>query len=255
MNWIEVEAATIDAAIGKALEALKVGREEVHIEILADASRGTFGLGSRCARVRATLREAVGHVDLREEHLAKSPGFEDRVSRGTPPGRCPPDSSAVAERAREVLEVVLGYLVDSPGIEAADDAAERIRFTLTSASSGLLIGRGGRTLDALEHIVNRIVLRDDAGPVPRIELEAEGYRARRQASLEEMARRLAAKARQSGRPVALSAMSPRDRRLVHLALKDAPGVMTESEGEGDLRRVVISPRGPRQGRERARPSY
>jgi spoIIIJ-associated protein len=117
----------------------------------------------------------------------------------------------------------------------------------------MIIGRRGQTLDALEHLVNRIVLRDEADAGVRIALDVEGYRERRQESLEQLARRLAAKARETGRAVTLNPMSPRDRRIVHLALESDPGVSTASEGEGHYRRLVIAPRpGGRPGRASAR---
>ncbi len=115
----------------------------------------------------------------------------------------------------------------------------------------MIIGRRGQTLDALEHIVNRIVFRDDTEPGLRVSLDVEGYRERRQKSLEELAERLAAKARETGRFVTLNPMSPRDRRIVHLALQSDPSVSTRSEGEGHYRKLVIVPV-ERRGRETSR---
>jgi spoIIIJ-associated protein len=228
MSSVEVEARTIDEAVERALEVLDVPRDRVRIEILAESSRGIFGLGAQRARVRATIREdpAVG-----------TSGAGPGVSRET--------SSLIASRAREVLEVLMGHLVAMPRIEERAEGG-LIRFELSGSSAGLLIGKGGRTLDALEYLVNRIVLRDETGPAPsRIELDVEQYRARRAEALADLARRAASKAMHTGRPVLLDPMSPRERRLIHLALKDDRGVVSESDGQGDSRRVVVRPALPR----------
>lgn len=237
MRSVETEGGSIDEAIDRALEALHVTREQVAIEILENASRGLFGLGSKRARVRATVREPVGASD------GETPGGAvESVSRETP--REPAvtvTSSGAADRAREALEAILSHLVDLPRIEASHEEPGTIQLSLSGSDGGMIIGRRGQTLDALEHLVNRIVFRDDSEHVLRIALDVEGYRQRRQESLEQLARRLAAKARETGRPVVLNPMSPRDRRIVHLTLQTDSEVTTASEGEGHYRRLVISP--------------
>lgn len=226
MSSVEVEAKTVDEAIRQAVDLLGVQRERLRVEILADASRGIFGLGAQHARIRATVISDP-ETNVSRETVAASRG----------PG-------SIAAHAREVLEVLMAELVERPGIEDRCDEG-RVRFELSGSSSGLLIGKGGRTLDALEHLVNRIVLREETGPASlRVELDVEGYRDRHADALAELARRSAEKAIETGRPVFLSPMNPRDRRLVHLALHGRVGVTTGSEGEGDFRRVVVRPAGP-----------
>ena len=249
MRSFEAEGGSIDEAIERALTALRVPREQVEIEILENSTRGLFGLGARRARVRASVRASLaanleGTAAEREvEEVSRETGAHTASSR-----------EAAVSRAREVLGVLLEQLVDSPRIdEVQDDESGTIRFALSGAESGIVIGRRGQTLDALEHLVGRILSRDESEPSLRVALDVEGYRQRRQESLEEMARRLAGKARATGRPVTLSPMSPRDRRVVHLAVEREADVSTTSEGEGLYRRVVIIPRhGSRAGRDGAR---
>ena len=112
-------------------------------------------------------------------------------------------------------------------------------------TSGVLIGRRGQMLDALEYVVNRIVMRDDEGAT-RYVVDSQGYRARRTAALEEMARRMADEARHRARPVTLNPMSPRDRRIVHLVLQDDASLTTRSVGQGYYRKLVIIPEGVRR---------
>ena len=97
--------------------------------------------------------------------------------------------------------------------------------------------------------MSRIVFRDDTEPGMRIALDLEGYRQRREESLQQLAHRLASKAKDSGRVVTLNPMSPRDRRIVHLALQADPSFSTTSEGEGHYRRLLIMPQGASRGRE------
>ena len=179
------------------------------------------------------------------------------VSRETPrPAPSPRSLSRdeVAERAREVLETILGHLVEAPRVEEIRDGGDShtIHLSVRGADTGIVIGRHGQTLDALEHLVSRIVLREEVSPDLRILVDMEGYRQRRQESLEQLARRLADKAKATGRAVALDPMTPRDRRTVHLALQSDPAVTTISEGEGNFRRLVITPQDGRQGRETQR---
>jgi spoIIIJ-associated protein len=251
MRSVETEAGSIDEAIEKALEALRVERDQVEVEILENSARGLLGLGSRKARIRATVRSSL--ASKLENVVDGSPSSE--VSRETSPVPAAVDGVAVRDgavrRARVVIEEILSHLVDSPQVLDMGSSADGgpIQLSLSGSDSGMIIGRRGQTLDALEHLVNRVVFRDDTEHGVRVALDVEGYRQRRQESLEQLALRLAAKARATGRLVTLNPMSPRDRRIVHLTLQSDPSVTTRSEGEGHYRKLVIVPATGRRGRE------
>ena len=138
--------------------------------------------------------------------------------------------------------------MDIPGhVEAAPvEEAGYVMLRITSEAGGLLIGRHGQTLDALEYLINRTVGRQDEQG-GRILVDAEGYRERRSQELREMATRLAARVHQTARAQSMNPLSPRERRIVHMALSGDSTVITRSVGEGQLRRVVIYPArdGPR----------
>jgi spoIIIJ-associated protein len=145
------------------------------------------------------------------------------------------------ERAAKVLRVILEHMGIDAEVSAFDDG-ERIILDAHGAESGLVIGKKGATLDALQYLVNRLVSkRPHDGPL--VVVDAEGYRGRREDSLVDLAQRLAEKVVASGRPLPVEPMSAHDRRIVHMALVDHEGVTTESEGEGLFRRVVIFPKG------------
>ena len=154
------------------------------------------------------------------------------------------ENATVGAEKREEAAKTLREILDRMGIEAevsAFDDGERIILDAHGAESGLIIGKKGATLDALQYVINRIISkRPNDGP--GVVVDAEGYRGRREDSLTDLARRLAEKAVRSGRPVPVEPMNAHDRRIVHMALADHPEVTTESEGEGMARRVVIFPK-------------
>jgi spoIIIJ-associated protein len=264
MRSVESEGGSIDEAIAHALDALRVTRDQVEIEILENTTRGLFGLGSRKARVRATVRQSL---DATIEGESQGQSADAEQAEATKAAAAPPRDGVsretsgsastrrggrheAATRAREVLEELLVHLVDGPQVEEIHgEDEETIHLSLSAPDGGMIIGRRGQTLDALEHLVSRIVFRDDGERGLRIALDVEGYRQRREESLRELAQRLAAKAKETGAMVTLNPMSPRDRRIVHLALQADPDVSTVSQGEGSYRRLVITPQGGRRGRQ------
>jgi spoIIIJ-associated protein len=259
MEFIEVEGANIDDAIQRALEKLGVGRERVEIEILSNSTRGFFGLGGRRAKVRATLRKPLTLEPQEEEPSPPSlprstPRSEPRYDAPTPPRVSEPVrprretrpggeiDAVVLEQARAILTDLVRHMGTEQGRVAIEHDPEGPRLVIEGDSSGVLIGRRGQTLDALEYFINRIIARSDEGGL-HIAVDANGYRARRRQALVELAKRVAQRARQRGRPVALNPMSPRDRRIIHLALENDPGLTTRSSGKGHFRKLLIIPSG------------
>ncbi len=240
MRSIETEGDSVDAAVEIALRELGATRDDVEIEILEGGARGLLGFGSRKARIRATLRAGDRPVPApAETPIPAQPAPATDVA-----GREP---DATATRAREVLEQIVRLVGVEADVEMRHED-DQIVLDLTGDDSGILIGRRGQMLDALEYVLNRILLKDQS-EAARVIVDSQGYRARREASLREMAHRMAEQAKERQRPVTLNPMSPRDRRIVHLALSDT-GVTTRSSGDGYLRNLVIIPAGTRRSRPR-----
>jgi spoIIIJ-associated protein len=148
------------------------------------------------------------------------------------------------DNARRLLEALLAKMGLEADVVASEDE-ERVSLEIKGPETGLVIGKKGQTLDAIQYLVNRMAsmeLADGAQGKP-IHVDAEGYRSRRAESLVELAHRLAEKARRTGRPVEVDPMSPADRRVIHVALAGAAGLTTQSEGEGIYRHLVIIPTG------------
>jgi spoIIIJ-associated protein len=231
MRAVESEGTTVDEAIQRALILLDLSLEDVDVEVVREA-----GAGRSTAVVRVSPKGAltgqvpssdVESVSRETRQRERDVGIEEE------------------EQARSVLVEILSRMglscrVD-PGL--VDDDGQRIRLSVSGEDAAIVIGKQGQTLDAIEFFVGRAFERRCPG-APHVSVDAEGYRERRAQKIAEMAIDRAAIVRRSGRAVALEPMSPRDRRAVHVALKDEAGVSTRSEGEGPGRHIVIEPSRP-----------
>lgn len=205
-NYIETEGDTVEEAIEHALNELEATREQVTIDIISEPTKGILNFGAKPAKVRATLKQDV--------------------------------SSAP--------ETILKEILSRMGIEAeveSDFVDGSTHLNIATESPALLIGKHGQTLDAIERLLNCII--NKASLVKkRVFVDTEGYRARREERLVEMARQVAEKVKYTDREVVLAPMSARDRRVIHVALKEDDVVSTYSQGEGEMRRVVVTTQHP-----------
>jgi spoIIIJ-associated protein len=158
-----------------------------------------------------------------------------------------PLDAKTLERAREVLTETVRLMQTEATVRLVN-APEGPELCIDGDTSGLLIGRRGQTLDALEYVINRVASRD-AGETAHLVVDSQGYRARRREALRDLARRLAERARKRGAAVPMNPMSPRDRRVVHLALQDDASVETRSAGKGHFRKLLIVPSGGRRAKK------
>ncbi len=227
MTWIEASGKTLEDAKETAARELGVPVEEMEVEVLEEESKGFLGIGQNKVRIRAASR-FVESVPDDEPDPIDDPQMEEETA---------------GEQAAELLGKILRAMdFDAiPKIVSETDEEIRIDITGESEDIGRLIGRHGQTLDALQYLLSIAVNRNQ-GQRLRILLDAEGYRDRHQQMLESRARELARKVKETGQEAVLEPQSPRDRRIIHVALMDDPDVETYSEGEGDYRHVVISPK-------------
>jgi spoIIIJ-associated protein len=221
MKFVETEAKNAEEAVQKACELLQASREDLDVEILENGSSGFLGIGARKARIRATRKEGA-------------PVSGKEAVSGAPDGKI-----GLAREAQTALRGLLDHLEIEAQVEMKEDG-ERIYLNIQGDGGGLLIGRKGQTLDALEYLVNKMVHKNQEGK-KRIVVDTENYRLRREESLVKLAQRLAEKARQLGRPVTISPMNAHDRRIVHLALQNDRSLHTRSMGAGLYRKMIISP--------------
>lgn len=259
METIEQSGRTVEDAVQSALKTLGRSRDEVDIEVIEEESRGLLGiLGYSSARVRVTVKPEAMESAEPEREEPRAPEPERRLRRRRPEPRAEPEKRAIAEgersplaeRAVGILERMLELMSVDARVEVTEDDSEAVGIEIHSSEDmGLLIGKRGQTLSSLQLLVAMMANREESQENRRrIILDAEGYRARRERTLRAMARSAAQRAKRSGRPVKLDALDPRERRIVHLALADDPGVSTRSEGEAPNRSVVVSARRRHQNR-------
>ena len=219
MESLEVSAKTVEEAVERALSQLGLTRDQVEVTVLSKGKAGFLGMG---------VEEAVVRV---------APLSMDRTEKGP------------AFAAREALEEVLKLMGLSATVEmvpyeqeeSPEGEPQPIVLEVKGDDLGILIGRRGETLAALQYVVRLIVAHQQKARVP-LSIDVEGYKQRRYRSLRELALRLGQKASSSGESMTLEPMPADERRIVHLALSVNPDVTTQSIGEGDLRKVVIVPK-------------
>jgi spoIIIJ-associated protein len=216
MQVFEFEGKNTEEAVENACRQLELSQDEIDVEIVEPGSAGIFGLvGGRKARIKVTLKSAEPEMYQSSQDLAV---------------------------AKEALEKILALIPVEGATVKAEQTDGAVALNIEGDESGLLIGRKGRTLDALQFIVNKIVNKTLEKRV-QVVIDAENYRQRRRDSLIQMALRIGDKAKRIGKPVTTNPLNPHDRRIVHLALRDDQILDTRSRGEGLMKKVVIIPKG------------
>lgn len=277
MDSVEASGKSIEDAIINALARLGRNRDEVEITVLQKPVRGSRDMSAREARVRASvLQQRPAAAVVTPEMADAYFGDEyDEFSDEYPAGGAAPhaaeahdlvpeddveppeitvdalsdvmaEDASVEDVAVAALYTILAHMGVQAGIEVHPAEGEEplvlnIRGADERSASALsvLIGRRGETLAALQLLMH-LVISKQADTRDRVIVDVEGYRQRREDNLRSMAQRIADQVRNSGRSVMLEAMPPNERRIVHMALSDFDDISTESEGEGDQRRVVVS---------------
>jgi spoIIIJ-associated protein len=223
---VEATGETVGEAKWAALRELErkrpgLDKSSVRFQVVSEGERGLLGVGYEPARVVASVEEA-GLV-------APAPAAPAENESGD------------AARLRELVGRVAREIGVSCTI-SVDETEEEIRATCGGHDLGMLIGKHGQTIDAIQYLANAIVYRDRYEERKRIVVDAAGYRARRQVALDALALRMAEQASATGQRVELEPMTAVERKIVHEKLKDDPEVETASEGTEPNRYVVILPR-------------
>lgn len=221
MNSIEKSAKTVDEAIALALVDLKVDKNAVKIEIMEEGSRGIFGfIGNKMAKVKVSLKAPEQNI---------------------------PDATTVSEET-DTSELAIAFVTDvitkigvTAHIEASSDE-EGLHIKISGDQVGVLIGRRGETLDALQYLTG-LVCNKGQEPHLKVLVDVESYRSRRQETLMALADRLAKKVARTRKSVTLEPMTANERRIIHAALQGNTAVDTYSTGAEPYRKIVIKPKG------------
>jgi len=240
---IEMEGPSVADALDAALEELGVQQDMVEYEILEEPGKRMFGIKSdKSARVAVWLRPgALEKIsDTEDEDLDDEP-LPTELQSQEPEEFTDEELDAIADLAVAVINDVVKCYGLEPGVEEYEGDEGEIILDIVGDDLGILIGRHGKTLDAMQVVVSAITNRRVERRYPVV-VDVSGYKHRRRMKVEEIARRAAERAARQGRPVQLRPMTSFERKVVHVTLRDDRRVMTGSDGEEPFRHVVISPK-------------
>lgn len=270
---IRVSAKTVDDAITEALIQLGVTSDRLEYEVIEKGSPGFLGIGMKQAVIEArrkpepepepepeevfakpekpeikeTKKEAPVHK--KKEKAERKPKKEKEVrevkeeEKTEEPKR---EETVLAEVQDVTIQAVEDFLKNTltamnmeVEIKSEIDSDGALSVEMSGEHMGILIGKRGQTLDALQYLANRVANKHQDGYV-RVKLDTENYRARREETLRHLAKNIAHKVKRTRRPVALEPMNPYERRIIHSSLQSDPYVTTHSEGEEPYRKVVVT---------------
>ncbi len=219
MKTIEKNGATVDAAIESALKELGCGKDDVEIEVISAGKRGFFGLGSVEAKVRVTLKEKE-EVKIEEEKYPEIKPVNERPS------------------VEEYLSDILSHMGIDASLEKTEDEGS-VTIDISGDLMGVVIGRRGDTLDALQYLCS-LVHNKGREEYVRVNLDTENYRAKREETLVNLAKRIAGTVSRTGRSITLEPMNPNERRIIHSTLQAYEDINTYSIGEDPNRKIVVA---------------
>ncbi len=244
---LEVIAPTVDQAVAQGAAELGVSVQKLLVEVLDEGSAGVLGMGSRQARVRLTV---LGMPTPRPAAPAEGEFEDDEPEEEVDdePGPLDHDLEVARDTVRELVSLMgVSARVTARWGEADEpDEPRPLLVDIRGDDLSLLIGRRGESLAALQYLT-RLIVGKELGTYAPIQVDVEGYRARRERQLRQLARRMADQAVDRGRTMTLEPMTPAERRIIHLELRDHQLVYTESVGVGDQRKVTVVPRQSQDG--------
>ena len=274
-SCLEFEGKVVEKAVEKASEALNIPKDKLQYSVVSYGSSGIFGLvGAKKAKICVTLPDKAKRSLSRQprkeptsppkkrryldDETSKSisdiveEAFELATPTSKPESSESPESSTPAsdfkqnlleseavQFGREALQLIVDQITTEAAVTVTN-GDDRILFNIDGGNTGVIIGKRGQTLEAIQYLVEKIVNRHSDERI-RIQVDVEGYLENRKASLKSLAKRLAEKAKTTGKPSTVGQMNAHDRRIVHITLKNDSGVRTQSVGDGFYRKLVIFP--------------
>jgi spoIIIJ-associated protein len=274
-QFVEFEGKNIDQALARASDELRTPIERLEYDVVSYGSSGIFGLvGAKKAKIRVKSKKLMGLASearqqakdlvkdafqLEDETFEPDPIEEDIDLREDDnddedsEGDADLNTAYAADMEKavatgtEALRRLVDFITENSQIEAETNG-QRIVFKVEGGNSGMLIGKRGQTLEAIQYLVEKIVNKQNEQRV-RILVDVEGYLKTRKTNLQKLAVKMAEKAQKTRKPVTIGQMNAYDRRTVHLHLKNNTAVRTQSVGEGYYRKLIIFPKKGKRGRQ------
>jgi spoIIIJ-associated protein len=260
MSFYEFTGKSVKEAIARACDELNTQEALLEIEVMEESTRGFLGLvGQRDARVRVKKRDILKEVmeaePAPEVRLEPSADAEDAFEGNDEPAEAELEEDNgggekleklapenFIDQAAAVLERIIKLIPVEAEIEPSVKEGS-VYLDIKGDGSGLLIGKKGQTLDALQYLVSKIVNKENLpGKKVEIVVDTENYRLRKQENLREIALKMSQKAKRTLKPVSFNPMPPHERRMIHMILAEDREVYTKSYGEGPMRRIIVYPR-------------
>jgi spoIIIJ-associated protein len=241
---LEIIAPTVEEAIAQGLAELGLTADAVSVEVLDAGNKGFFGFGKHQVRVRLTVNPPVGESARQPERAPAAP--PEPVDEPAREQESDSETDLLLDRSEAVISKLLHLLNLEAQVSANYGERDRegrrsIHVDIRGNDLSILIGRRSETLNAFQYIASLIVGKEMQDWVQLV-IDVEGYRDRREKQLIQMAKRMAEQVVKTGRRQTLEPMPSAERRIIHIALRDHPDVMTESTGEEPYRKVTIVPK-------------
>ena len=244
-QYIEYEGKNIDKALEKASKELRRPIEKINYDVVSHGSSGIFGLvGVKKAKIRVKKNSSNGSGISKDAKQQARDLVKDAFEIKDEPAE---EIKIAVNTGKEALQKLIDFITEGAQITSGLENG-RILYNVEGGNSGMLIGRRGQTLEAMQYIVEKIVNKQNEQRI-RVQVDVEGYLETRKNNLRKLASRMADKAQKINKPVTIGQMNAYDRRIVHLHLKDNQAVRTQSVGEGYYRKLVIFPKKRRRSRQ------
>ena len=248
---LEFEGKNVEQAAEEASNELNIIKEDLKFDVLSYGSTGIFGLvGSKKARIRVNLPkdfDSKKERSFNRERLEKELDIDFSILDGDDIASSSsekPETTEAIDLCQDVLQRIIDTITTDAKVKVINES-DHILFDVKGGNAGFLIGKRGQTLEAIQYLIEKIANKKNDERI-RVQVDVEGYLKTRRTNLERLGSRLADKAVRSGKPMTIGQMNAHDRRIVHLSLKDAEEVRTQSLGNGAYRKLMIIPQKKRQ---------
>ena len=274
-QFVEFEGKNIDQALARASDELGTPVERLEYDVVSYGSSGIFGLvGAKKAKIRVKSKKLMGIAKetrqqardlVKDAFQIEDEGVEDQDNdesdmldendnddeekeKSTGDNKISEaDMERIIATGRDALQRLVDFITEDSRIDV-ENTGQRVVFKVEGGNSGMLIGKRGQTLEAIQYLVEKIVNKQHEQRV-RVLIDVEGYLKTRKTNLQKLASKMADKAQKTKKPVTIGQMNAYDRRTVHLHLKNNAGVRTQSVGEGYYRKLIIFPKKGKRGRQ------
>ena len=241
-EYMEFSGKTVDEALTEACVRLGIPSDKVDYEVIEKGSTGFLGIGNKPALIRARKKEVVPEepvevkaVEPVQEEIVKPEPVKEEVKVET-------NNVSISDSAKNFLNSVFQAMDMEVNIDVKYEKEEELLdIELSGKEMGVLIGKRGQTLDALQYLTKLAVNNHKDNKI-KVKIDTEDYRNRRKRTLENLANNMALKVKRTGRPAELEPMNPFERRIIHSTLQNNRYVTTHSEGEEPDRYVVVTPK-------------